>query len=165
MIDFLELEDFGAWEPSQRIRIKLIAPAFPARVLKTVKWLGDVYGMPIEAIAVRLFEQAAGAYAISFERLLPLPGEDQFDMTVRQREERRKAENTTRNRPCVPLLLESGHLQDGQTIWLAKNALLQEYRDLWDPNDIAFQAVVRVPQQAVPPSSDGDLRPMHPSGC
>ena len=144
IVDFLEIDDFSRWEPSQRVRIKLVAPRFPPRVLKSVKWLGDVYGMPIEAIAVRLFEQSADKYAIAFERVLPLPGEDEFDMTIRQREERKKIENTTRRPSVVPKLVESGHLTDGQTLYIAKSSLLQEHRDLYDASDIAFRVTVRV---------------------
>ena len=55
------------------MRIKLVAPTFPRQVLKTVKWLGDVYNTPIEAIAVRFFSQEEGRYSLTFERLLPLP--------------------------------------------------------------------------------------------
>lgn len=145
IVDFLEIDDFSVWEPSQRVRIKLIAPRFPARVLKSVKWLGDVYGMPIEAIAVRLFEQGADDYAIAFERVLPLPGEDEFDMTVRQREERKKVENITRRPSVVPKLVQGGHLTDGQTLYLAQSTLLQEHRHLHDLADIAFRVTVHVP--------------------
>jgi hypothetical protein len=41
IVDFLQLDDFEEWRPSQHVRIKLIAPDFPRRVLQTVKWLGD----------------------------------------------------------------------------------------------------------------------------
>jgi RecB family endonuclease NucS len=40
-----DLEEFEDWKPSRQVRIKLVAPSFPVRVLSTVKWLGDVYGM------------------------------------------------------------------------------------------------------------------------
>ncbi len=51
---FIEVDDFGDWQPSQHVRIKLVAPSFPKRVLQTVKWLGDVYSVRLEAITVRL---------------------------------------------------------------------------------------------------------------
>jgi hypothetical protein len=38
---FVGLDDFEEWQPSRRVRIKLLVPGFPKRVLKTVKWLGD----------------------------------------------------------------------------------------------------------------------------
>jgi len=139
------LDDFEAWEPSQFVRIKLLAPNFPRRVLKTVKWLGDVYDMPIEAIAVRLFEDGEGRYSLSFERVLPLPGEEEFDLTIRRREDRKRAENTTRRRqpPIIPLLLEHGILEDGQPLWIAKEQLPVDRRDAFDPEDVSLQVRVR----------------------
>jgi hypothetical protein len=51
IVEFVDvLDEFDEWQPSKRVRIKLLAPGYPRRVLHTVKWLGDVYGMPIEAI-------------------------------------------------------------------------------------------------------------------
>ena len=118
-------------------------PYFPRRVLKTVKWLGDVHDMPIEAIAVRLFSEGGGRYSLTFERLLPLPGEEDFDMTVRRREERKRTDNTTRRSAVVPLLLRDGLLQHGQTLWLHKNVLLAKDRHLHDFNNPVFQVVVQ----------------------
>jgi hypothetical protein len=145
IVEFLELDDFESWAPSQRVRIKLVAPSFPRRVLKNVKYLGDVYGMPIEAIASRLFEPADGEHVVAFERLLPLPGEDEFDMTLRRREERKRDENVRRRqRPSVvPLLLKAGKLSDGQTLYLHKSVLPLAHRDLFDPTKSAFQVTVR----------------------
>jgi hypothetical protein len=143
---FLELDGFEDWEPSQHVRIKLIAPGFPRRVLRTVKWLGDVYGVRIEAILARLFEatnEGDVRYHLSFERLLPLPGDEEFDLTVRERERRRRSENLSRRRPdIVPSLLAEGHLQDGQRLWITRNALPVYARDRYDPDDIAFQVTL-----------------------
>jgi hypothetical protein len=44
---FIEIDDPSDWQPSQHVRIKLVAPNFPRRVLQTVKWLGDVYSVRI----------------------------------------------------------------------------------------------------------------------
>ncbi|MGH3849919.1 MAG: hypothetical protein ACRDRT_09495, partial [Pseudonocardiaceae bacterium] len=44
IVEFLEIDDFESWHPSQQVRIKLVAPTFPRRVLNNVKHLGDVYG-------------------------------------------------------------------------------------------------------------------------
>jgi hypothetical protein len=68
----MDIDEFDEWQPSKRVRIKPLAPGYPKRVLHTVKWLGDVYGMPIEAIQVQLLEDAGGRYQLTFERLLPL---------------------------------------------------------------------------------------------
>jgi hypothetical protein len=76
---FIEIDDFSEWQPSQHVRIKLVAPNFPRRVLQTVKWLGDVYSVRIAAITVRLFETAPGEYSVAFERLPPLPADEDFD--------------------------------------------------------------------------------------
>jgi hypothetical protein len=150
IIEYLELDDFGAWQPSQHVRIKLVAPVFPRRVLKTVKWLGDVYSMPIEAIAVRLFNQDDRRYSLTFERLLPLPEEGEFDMTVRRREERKRSENVARRLALVPLLGREGLLTDGQQLWVSKGVLRQEDRHLYDTEAPAFQVVVRIEGNSAP---------------
>jgi hypothetical protein len=152
VVQFLELEDFSDWEPSQYVRIKLVAPSFPRRVLKTVKWLGDVYDMPIEAIAVRLFEDRDGRYSLSFERILPLPGEEEFDLTVRRREDRKRAENRTRKRqpPILPLLLQHGIVQDGQLLWIAREQLPLDRRESFDADDPALQVRLRAPDRSSP---------------
>lgn len=143
--DFLGLDDFDTWEPSQRVRIKLVAPNFPRRVLKNVKYWGDVYGMPVEAISARLFETTDHELSVSFERLLPLPGDDEFDMTRRRREERRRDENVQRARrpKVVPTLLEAGKLMEGQTLYLHKTVLPKGNRDRFDPDKQVFQVTVR----------------------
>src|SRR6185437_7414387 len=87
---FIEIDDIADWQPSQHVRIKLVAPTFPRRVHQTVKWLGDVYSVRIEAITMRLFETAPNRYSLAFERLLPLPAEEEFDMTIRDRENRQR---------------------------------------------------------------------------
>ncbi|HEX8745463.1 MAG TPA: hypothetical protein VF712_20225 [Thermoleophilaceae bacterium] len=149
---FLELDDFEDWEPSQHVRIKLLAPDFPRRVLKTVKWLGDVYDMPIEAIAVRLFEDTEKRYSLSFERILPLPGEEEFDLTVRRREDRKRTENTTRRRqpPILPILLQHGVLQDGQKLWIAKDRLPLHRRASFAADNPALQVRINAPNGASP---------------
>lgn len=146
IVEFLEVDDFESWHPSQQVRIKLIAPSFPRRVLKNVKYLGDVYGMPIEAISARLFPTPDGGVVVAFERLLPLPGEEEFDLTLRRREERQREANVRRRqRPsAVPLLVKHGTLVDGQTLYLHKTVLPAAHRDLYDPSKPAFQVTVRV---------------------
>jgi hypothetical protein len=132
--DFLGVQTFDAWEPSQHVRIKLIAPGFPKRVLSTVKWLGDLYGMRIEAIQVRLFETSAESYQLAFDRLLPIPQAEEFDLTVRQREERRRRVNVQQSRrpDVVWFLAEHGHLQDGQALWLKPGVLPPTLRAAYD---------------------------------
>lgn len=159
---FLGLDEFDDWQPSQHVRIKLLAPKFPRRVLKTVKWLGDVYDMPIEAIAVRLFEDAKQQYSLSFERILPLPGAEEFDLTVRRREDRRRSENAARARQpdILPLLVDNDVLKDGQKLWLAKKALPVGSRDSFDADNTAYQVRV-VASDGSPPrfewrASDSD---------
>jgi hypothetical protein len=142
---FLDLDSFDEWQPSQHVRIKLIAPGFPRRVLRTVKWLGDVYGVRIEAILVRLFEITTDGlerprYQLTLERLLPLAGDEEFDLTVRDREKRQRKENLARRRPdVVPALLESGHLKQGQTLWVPESALPVYARQKYDPENPVFQ--------------------------
>jgi hypothetical protein len=150
IVEFLQLDDFESWSPSQRVRVKLVAPTFPRRVLKNVKYLGDVYGMPIEAIAARLFETPDEQLIVAFERLLPLPGEEVFDMTLRRQEERKHAANVRRRqRPsAVPLLIAAGKLVDGQTLYLHKSVLPTANRHLFDPEHVAFQVTVRANDRA-----------------
>jgi hypothetical protein len=150
IVDFLGIEDFEEWEPSQHVRIKLVAPKFPRRVLKTVKWLGDVYNMPIEAIATRLFDQGEGRYSLTFERILPLPDEGEFDLTVRKREERKRTENTARRPALLPVLVHEGLLKDGQKLWLAETVLSPADRAKYDPDSPLFRVEVRIEDGSPP---------------
>ncbi|MDQ3434804.1 MAG: hypothetical protein M3481_09030 [Actinomycetota bacterium] len=147
---FIEVDDFTEWQPSQQVRIKLVAPSFPRRVLQTVKWLGDVHSVRLEAITVRLFETAPEKYSIAFERLLPLPAEEDFDMTVRERENRQRAENTSRRPAVLPLLVNEGRLQHDEKLWVTKTVLQAEDRDRWDPDSPVFQVRVHAPGGASP---------------
>jgi hypothetical protein len=147
---FIEIDDIADWQPSQHVRIKLVAPNFPRRVLQTVKWLGDVYSVRIEAITVRLFETAPKRYSIAFERLLPLPAEEEFDMTIRDRENRQRVENTSRRPAVLPLLVNEGKLEHNQRLWVTKTILLVEDRGKWDPDSIVFQVRVHAPDGAQP---------------
>jgi hypothetical protein len=142
--EFISHESFEAWSPSRQVRIKLVGPGFPKRILKTVKWLGDVYAMPIEAIRVQLFV-ADGVRDLSFDRLLPLPGEGAFDLTVREREAQRREQNEGRRKRVriFPLLIEKGVLKDGDRLWLLKTAFRAEHRHLFKPGDQMFSGEVK----------------------
>jgi hypothetical protein len=139
---FVGVDGFDEWQPSQRVRIKLLAPGFPQRVLKTVKWLGDVYGMPIEAIEVKLFEDTAGCYHLTVERLLPVRGDDSFDLTVREAEVQKQTTNITRRPAVLPALLARGELQDGQVLYLHPRALYADAQTAFDPDSLVFQVVL-----------------------
>jgi hypothetical protein len=139
---FIEIDDVDDWQPSQHVRIKLVAPNFPRRVLQTVKWLGDVYSVRIEAVTVRLFETSPGQFSVAFERLLPLPADEHFDMTIRERENRQRVENTSRRPAVLPLLVNNGKLVNGQELWVTQNVLRVEHRHLWDPESLVFRARV-----------------------
>lgn len=138
LTEFLGLDDFSDWEPSQHVRIKLIAPNFPRRVLATVKWLGDLYGMRIEAIRARLFDAGADLQC-SFERVLPLPGAEEFDLTVREREKRKRDENTARRPDVINFLIAKGILANGDVLWIAPSALPEDVRDRWAADDPLFK--------------------------
>jgi hypothetical protein len=142
IVDFVDvLDEFDEWEPSRRVRIKLVAPDYPKRVLHTVKWLGDVYAMPIEAIQCQLFEDQAGRLSITFERLLPLKSDDQFDLTVKAAEERKAG--TTSSGPKRPAilktLLENDLIKDGQELWLHPDALPQDLKPKFDAQNTLFR--------------------------
>lgn len=165
---FIEVEDFAEWQPSQHVRIKLVAPSFPRRVLQTVKWLGDVYSVRLEAITVRLFETAPQKFSVAFERLLPLPAEEDFDMTIRERENRKRAENTSRRPAVLPLLVNEGKLQHDQTLWAVKTILPVEERGKYDPDSPVFQVRVHAPGGGAPklawrPSTDDAEEILAPS--
>jgi hypothetical protein len=147
---FIEVDDFDDWQPSQHVRIKLVAPNFPRRVLQTVKWLGDVYSVRLEAITVRLFETAPRKYSIAFERLLPLPAEEEFDLTIREREDRQRVENTSRRPAVLPLLVNEGKLEHRQRLWLTKTVLPVDERERYDPDSPIFQARVHAPGDGQP---------------
>lgn len=150
IVGFIEVDDFDDWQPSQQVRIKLVAPSFPRRVLQTVKWLGDVHSVRLEAITVRLFETAPQQYSLAFERLLPLPAETEFDMTIREREDRQRAENTARRPAVLPLLVNEGKLAHDQKLWIARSVLPADERERYNPDDVAFQVRVHAPGTGTP---------------
>ena len=166
--DFVGVDEFDEWQPSRRVRIKLLAPGFPKRVLKTVKWLGDVYDMPIEAIEVKLFEDVSGAHHLTVERLLPVRGDDAFDLTVRESEAQKQSTNITRRPPVLAALLAHGDLHDGQRLHLLRRALFAEEQEAFDAESPMFQVVLDAsgqsprfrwkasdedPEQLLPPSA------------
>jgi hypothetical protein len=118
-IEFVsDLEEFEDWQPSRQVRIKLVAPSFPARVLATVKWLGDVYGMPIEAIQVQLFpDQVTGHHILTFERLLPVKSDREFDLKVREQQKRIRGGNIERRPDILKTLITADELHDGDELW------------------------------------------------
>jgi hypothetical protein len=126
IVEFVDvLDEFDEWQPSKRVRIKLLAPGYPKRVLHTVKWLGDVYGMPIEAIQVQLFEDAGGRYQLTFERLLPLKSDDAFDLTVKETEERIAGVSRPKRPAILKTLLENGIIEPGRSFGFIRMRLLQ----------------------------------------
>ena len=161
LTEFLGLDSFADWAPSQHIRIKLIAPGFPRRVLATVKWLGDLYGVRIEAIRANLFVVGDELQA-SFERVLPLPGAEEFDLTIREREARKRDENTSRRPDVVNFLIAKGLLTGGRTLWIVPNVLPEEVRDTWALDDPRFHfeldaADPKNPKFIWRPSADTEL--------
>ena len=138
------LDEFEDWQPSKRVRIKLLAPGYPKRVLHTVKWLGDVYGMPIEAIQVQLFEDAGGRYQLTFERLLPLKSDDAFDLTVKAAEERIAGVAKPKRPAILKTLLENGIIEPGQKLWLHPNIFTADEKHLFDPNNPIFELTLDV---------------------
>ena len=142
IVEFVDvLDEFEEWRPTPQVRIKLLAPGYPKRVLQTVKWLGDVYGMPIEAIQVQLYEDAGGRYQLTFERLLPLKSEDAFDLTVRAAEERIRVSRP--RRPAIlKTLLENGILEPGQKLWLHPSIFAPDEKHLFDPDNPIFEVTL-----------------------
>jgi hypothetical protein len=139
---FVGVDEFDEWQPSRRVRIKLLAPGFPKRVLKTVKWLGDVYDMPIEAIEIKLFEDASGVYHLTVERLLPVRGDDAFDLTVRETEAQKQTTNIARRPAVLAALLAHGELEHGQRLYLHPRALYEEGQAVFDAESLVFQVVL-----------------------
>lgn len=137
---FLELPVDTDWTRSRQTRIKLLAPDFPKRVLHNVKWLGEVYGMPIEAIQVRLFD-IDGVNHLHFDRLLPLPGAEQFDLSVRDREVSIRKENA-RRKPVLKSLVQAGILKSGDRVWLLEVGLPANLRSKHDDTNQMFSGVV-----------------------
>lgn len=154
---FLDLSDFEEWNPSKQIRIKLVAPGFPRRVLSNVKWLGDVYGLAIEVIRSQLFEMGDHRQ-IYFERLLPLQGSEDFDLSIREREESIKRENKQRRKAVFSLLVKNKILVDGDRLWLIQSALPAQFRDTFEPGHPAFSGIVDAsqPRQLLWQAQDGD---------
>lgn len=140
--EFVGVAEFEDWKPSRQVRIKLVAPGFPKRVLTSVKWLGDVHGLSIEAIRAHLLE-VGGHLQIHVERLLPLPGAEEFDLSTRSREESIKRENKGRRPRVYPLLVKNNVIKDGDTLLLTESALPPAFRDCYEEGHIAFTAHVR----------------------
>jgi hypothetical protein len=140
IVEFVDVVDeFEDWQPSRRVRIKLLAPGYPKRVLHTVKWLGDVYGMPIEAIQVQLFADTGGRYQLTFERLLPLKSDDAFDLTVKAAEERIAGVSKSKRPAVLKALLENEIIEPGQKLWLHPNVFSPDEKHLFDPNNPIFE--------------------------
>ncbi len=133
-----------------------------------MKWLGDVYEMPIEAVEVKLFEDSNGSYHLTVERLLPVRGDDAFDLTVRESEARQQSRNITRRPAVLAALLANGDLHEGQTLYLHPGALYPDARDVFDPANPVFRVVLDAssgspryrwkateddPEQLLPPSA------------
>ena len=145
IVEFVDLlDEFEDWQPSKRVRIKLVAPDYPKRVLHTVKWLGDVYGMPIEAIQVQLFEDEQKRLHLTFERLLPLKSDDAFDLTVKAAEEKIAGIKSTKRPAILKTLLENELVEDGQKFWFNPQILAADVKPVFDPNNVAFQVKLDV---------------------
>ena len=145
IVEFVDvLDEFEDWQPSKRVRIKLLAPGYPKRVLHTVKWLGDLYGMPIEAIQVQLFEGAGGRFQLTFERLLPLKSDDAFDLTVKAAEERIAGVAKPKRPAILKTLLENGILEPGQKLWLHPNIFTADEKHLFDADNPIFELTLDV---------------------
>lgn len=140
IVEFVDvLDEFDEWQPTKRVRIKLLAPGYPKRVLQTVKWLGDVYRMPIEAIQVQLYEDVGGRYQLTFERLLPLKSDDAFDLTLRAGEERIAGTGKPKRPAVLKALLENEIIEPGQKLWLHPNAFSPDEKHLFDPTNPIFE--------------------------
>jgi hypothetical protein len=145
IVEFVDrLDEFSDWQPSKRVRIKLVAPGYPKRVLHTVKWLGDVYTMPIEAIQVQLYEDNKGLYQLTFERLLPLKSDDAFDLTVKLAEERIAGLSRPKKPAILKALLEHEAIEDGQKLWLHPSVFAAADKHLFDPENVVFQLILVV---------------------
>jgi hypothetical protein len=94
--------------------------------------------MRIEAIRARLFD-VDGELQCSFERVLPLPGAEEFDLTAREREKRKREENTSRRPDVINFLIARELLEHGAKLWIVPSALPEEARELWDADDQRFQ--------------------------
>ena len=71
-------------------------------------------------------------------------------MTIREREDRQRVENATRRPAVLPLLVNEGKITDGQQLWVTQRVLIQEHKDLYNPDHPAFQVRVHAPAGATP---------------
>ncbi len=144
-LKFLELGSFEDWDPSKQVRIKVIAPDFPPRVLHNIKWLAEVYEMPIEAVQVELFE-IEGDYHLKPDRIFPLPGAERFELSLRERETTKRKKNVSRNKPVLALLVREGILKHGDRIWLPissfQSDLRSEIEAAIDPKDERLSGLI-----------------------
>ncbi|MGB6057608.1 MAG: hypothetical protein WBF71_05035 [Microthrixaceae bacterium] len=126
-LSFLGIGSLDDWDPSKQVRIKVIAPDFPVRVLHNIKWLSEVYEMPIEAVQVELFE-IGGDYHLKADRIFPLPGAERFELSLRERETSKRKKNVRRNKPVLALLVNEGLLKDGDRIRLQVSSFQSNLR-------------------------------------
>ena len=71
-------------------------------------------------------------------------------MTIRDRENRQRVENTSRRPAVLPLLVNEGKLKHDQRLWVTRTVLRMEDRDKWDPDSVVFQVRVHAPDGAQP---------------
>jgi hypothetical protein len=105
--------------------------------MKRVKWLGDLYGMRIEAAA--RVRTSTAAHHRRRKGWRGSPGAEEFDLTVREREKRKRDENTARRPDVINFLLASGHLAGGDTLWIVPGVLPAKVREQWNASDPRFQ--------------------------
>lgn len=127
-LDFLDLTDIDEWNPSKQVRIKIIAPDFPPRVLHNIKWLSEVYEMPIEAVQVELFA-IGGDLHLRSDRIYPLPGVDRFELSLREQEASKRKKNTSPAKSVLPLLVKAERLNPGDPISMKMSGLPKKIRD------------------------------------
>lgn len=145
IVEFLEDDAFEEWSPSQKVRIKIVGPGFPRRVVASIRWLLEIHNLEIEAIEVKPFRNPDGTLSLIFERLLPLPGDEQLGLTRRKNaeEQQSKNESKSKNKSVLPLLIQNGDLVPGDVIVLTRKFVWpKELRDDWDPQNVLFQGVI-----------------------
>ena len=142
--EFLEEDTFEGWTPSEKVRIKIVGPGFPRRVVASVRWLIEIHKLDIEVLEVKPFKQPDGSLSLVFERLLPVPGDEQLGLTRRKEAEEQQQKNETKakNKYVLPLLIENGDLAPGDVIIISKAALPKDLRNEWDPTKPLFRAII-----------------------
>lgn len=121
LLEFLGKSNADEVSLSNNPRIILIAPSFSKELTTTVLWLTQQAAVDIACYTVDLYDLGDGSKVLSFDKLLPLPVQEEYLVKVRAKavqdaaQEQSKAQKAART---ISILEEHGYLNDGDELTL-----------------------------------------------